>query len=241
MILTGVLLALAFWILETLIHAFIFHEGGLLQNLFPMEPNELWMRTLVCCLFIAYGIYAQFVVTRLKKSEEELLRLQGNKMPDASIYGITIPQQRVNGGPMIFLGVFAALTFWIVESFIHSSIFHEGKLLQNIFSKDPNELWMRIVVSCLLIALGIYAHSSFTKLKKSEEERLRLQKNLEESLTKLLSGFLPICANCKDIRAEDGTWVRIEGYLEKHSDVKFSHGICRKCAKVLYPDYVAKI
>ncbi|EQB63095.1 MAG: Two-component hybrid sensor and regulator [candidate division Zixibacteria bacterium RBG-1] len=128
MILIGVLLALAFWILETLIHAFIFHEGGLLQNLFPMDPNELWMRTLVCCLFIAYGIYAQFVVTKLKKSEDERLRLQGNKIPDVSIYGVTIPQQRVNGGPMIFLGVFAALTFWTIESLIHTYMFHQPGL-----------------------------------------------------------------------------------------------------------------
>lgn len=235
MILISILLALSFWIAEALIHAFIFHEGEVLQTLFPTEANELWMRTLVCCLLIAFGIYAQFMQTKLKMSEEERIQLQERAVP-----AISTGQFQLGGAPMIVLGVLGAFMFWILESLIHTSVFREGELLQNIFPKNANELWMRLLVSCLLIALGIYAHSSITKLKKSEAERLALQKKLEESLTKLLSGFVPICANCKNIREEEGMWIQIEGYIQKHTDVQFSHGICPKCAKVLYPDYVAK-
>ena len=235
MALIGVLLAFTFWIVEAFIHAFVFGEGELLRNLFVTNPNELWMRTLVCSLLIVFGMYAESTVAKLKASEEERLRPQGK-----ALQAVSIPGTQLSGIPMIVLGLFAALTFWILESFIHSSVFHEAALLQEIFPKDPNELWMRLLISCLLLALGIYAHVSMRKLKKSNEERLRLEKELENSLAKLLSGFIAICANCKDIREEDGTWIQIEGYVQKHSDVKFSHGVCQKCAKLLYPEYAVK-
>jgi hypothetical protein len=227
----GVLFAMFFWFLEAFVHSAVFGEGSYVVNLLPQSPNELWMRTLVCSLLIVFGIYAQSTVAKLKVSEEERSRVRGN-----ALQAVSIPQARFSGASMIFLGLLGALTFWIFESFIHSSLFHEGEFLENIFPREPNELWMRLLVSCLLIALGIYGHSSITKLKNSEEERLRLERELEESLTKLLSGFVPICANCKDIREDNGTWIQIEGYIQRHSDVKFSHGICQKCAKLLYPE-----
>lgn len=41
LIFIGVALALSYWIMEALIHAFIFKEGEVLQKLFPTDPNEI--------------------------------------------------------------------------------------------------------------------------------------------------------------------------------------------------------
>lgn len=54
---------------------------------------------------------------------------------------------------------------------------------------------------------------------------------------KTLSGLLPICANCKNIRNDKGYWERIESYIAKHSDAEFTHGICPECMRKLYPEY----
>ena len=51
---------------------------------------------------------------------------------------------------------------------------------------------------------------------------------------KTLSGFLPICANCKKIRDDDGFYQEIERYISKRTDAIFSHGICPDCASELY-------
>ena len=53
---------------------------------------------------------------------------------------------------------------------------------------------------------------------------------------RLLSGLLPICADCKRIRDERGLWHQMETYISGHSDAKFSHGICPECAKRFYDD-----
>ena len=51
-----------------------------------------------------------------------------------------------------------------------------------------------------------------------------------------LRSILPICVNCKKIRDDKNYWQKVEGYLSKYLDAKFSHGICPECIKILYPD-----
>jgi len=57
---------------------------------------------------------------------------------------------------------------------------------------------------------------------------------------KLLKGLLPICSSCKKIRDDKGYWNQIEGYIQTHTDAKFTHGIYPDCAKTIYPDYFDK-
>ena len=74
---------------------------------------------------------------------------------------------------------------------------------------------------------------------KAEKDRKKLIQELRDSLAKakLLSGLLPICANCKDIRNDKGYYEQIESYIRDHSEAEFSHSICPKCAKKLYPEF----
>ena len=73
---------------------------------------------------------------------------------------------------------------------------------------------------------------------KMEAERARLIQELETALNeiKVLQGVLPICSHCKNIRNKEGFWDRLETYIRKHSEIKFSHGICPDCADKYYPD-----
>jgi GAF domain-containing protein len=54
-----------------------------------------------------------------------------------------------------------------------------------------------------------------------------LEKAMREIAT--LEGLLPICAQCKQIRDDDHTWVPIEDYLKRHAPVTFTHGLCPAC------------
>jgi hypothetical protein len=37
--------------------------------------------------------------------------------------------------------------------------------------------------------------------------------------------------NCHKISTEQGAWNKLETYISKHSNAKFSHGICPDCFK----------
>jgi DNA-binding NtrC family response regulator len=74
--------------------------------------------------------------------------------------------------------------------------------------------------------------------KRVQEEREQLIDKLQAALAqvKQLSGLLPICASCKSIRDDKGYWQQLERYMNEHSEVKFTHGLCPVCARKLYPE-----
>ncbi|MBI9091847.1 MAG: PAS domain-containing protein [Desulfobacterium sp.] len=84
----------------------------------------------------------------------------------------------------------------------------------------------------------LLAIEDITERRQSEENQERLIIDLQDALekVKVLSGLVPICANCKKIRDDKGYWNQIEGYIQKHSEVKFSHGMCPECSDKLYGD-----
>jgi PAS domain S-box-containing protein len=79
---------------------------------------------------------------------------------------------------------------------------------------------------------------NITEILQVEREREQLILELQVALQKVktLSGLLPICASCKNIRDDQGYWKQIEVYIRDHSEAEFTHGICPGCARKLYPE-----
>jgi PAS domain S-box-containing protein len=77
-----------------------------------------------------------------------------------------------------------------------------------------------------------------TDRKRAEEDRENLIKDLKTALVhvRTLSGLLPICANCKKIRDDQGYWTQIESYIRDHSQAQFTHGVCPECAERFFPE-----
>ncbi|SHK22187.1 PAS domain S-box-containing protein [Desulfatibacillum alkenivorans DSM 16219] len=84
----------------------------------------------------------------------------------------------------------------------------------------------------------IGTHSDISDRKEWELEREHLIQELRQTLdqVKTLSGLLPICSFCKKIRNDEGSWDKLESYIQKHSEATFSHGVCKECAKIHYPE-----
>jgi DNA-binding NtrC family response regulator len=81
------------------------------------------------------------------------------------------------------------------------------------------------------------SHSIERQRLETERERLILE--LQEALSKVkqLSGLLPICASCKQIRDDKGYWTQVEVYMSEHTEIDFTHTVCPECTKKLYPEY----
>jgi PAS domain S-box-containing protein len=122
---------------------------------------------------------------------------------------------------------------------------YEGPTIDK--SKKEKERWVTTVKVPLRDTQGkiistVGISRDITERKKGEAERERLITQLQDALAdvKLLSGLVPICANCKKIRDDQGYWTQIESYIQDRSDAKFSHSICPDCAAKLYPNYFPK-
>jgi two-component system, response regulator PdtaR len=67
---------------------------------------------------------------------------------------------------------------------------------------------------------------------RMEREREELIERLEQALAEVaqLRGLFPICAWCRKVRDDQGYWDSIEGYLARHLNTRYTHGICQDCA-----------
>ncbi|QDR80925.1 histidine kinase [Sporomusa termitida] len=53
------------------------------------------------------------------------------------------------------------------------------------------------------------------------------------SLITELSGLIPICSSCHNIRDENGEWVTISKYIREHSEAELTHDYCPDCTRQL--------
>ncbi|MEI6207943.1 MAG: response regulator [Desulfuromonadales bacterium] len=91
-----------------------------------------------------------------------------------------------------------------------------------------------------LVLLRVRNHLELKDQRDVLEQRtLELEKALTE--IKVLKGIIPICAQCKKIRDDQGYWNQLEVYISEHSDAEFSHGLCPACIKELYPEQYARL
>ncbi len=91
-------------------------------------------------------------------------------------------------------------------------------------------------IAALLGSLIIYIAGHM--LDKKDREQQELIKNLQDALLeiKTLQGIVPICSFCKKIRDDKGFWSQVESYVSKHTEAKFSHGVCPDCRDEHYPE-----
>lgn len=82
-----------------------------------------------------------------------------------------------------------------------------------------------------------------TARKAAEEERERLLGELQTALAevKVLQEILPICSYCKKIRDDENFWLSVESYISRHTNTKFSHGICPDCMTLHVEPQIAQL
>src|ERR1700690_1435250 len=117
---------------------------------------------------------------------------------------------------------------WFVSK--NSGIFFSGISLITILCSDilagkNYELsFIEIWNSVMYLAFFIIAALLLSELKIALLLRTGLIADLQSALreVKELTGILPICANCKKIRDDDGYWHDVAVYIRDHTNAKFS-------------------
>lgn len=119
---------------------------------------------------------------------------------------------------------------------IYLTAFTSEEIVESAKTTEPfGYLVKPFNISNLRSAIEMALHKAKTE-RKREEFILELQDRL--SKTKTLENTLTICSSCKKIRIRKDQWDHIEKYIREHSDIEFTHGICKECMKKLYPDFI---
>ncbi|MBN1178134.1 MAG: GAF domain-containing protein [Anaerolineae bacterium] len=72
----GFALGAVYWLLESVVDVVFFDRGTFLQAVFSQDLHEIWMRSLVWVVLIAFGIYAQAVIDERKAFERKQQRVE---------------------------------------------------------------------------------------------------------------------------------------------------------------------
>ncbi|MGB2769419.1 MAG: PAS domain S-box protein, partial [Candidatus Zixiibacteriota bacterium] len=71
---------------------------------------------------------------------------------------------------MILMGIGLGILFLVLQSTVTVFVFHEGSLVEEMFTLEAHKVWMRSLTLCILIMFCIYALSVISERKRAEEE-----------------------------------------------------------------------
>lgn len=196
---------------------------------------------------IALVLVEDFLLDEIAGVEKQGLniRLQGDD-PDAAVTPVFYESDDWNAANAVSMKIKVPNGEWILK--ISSSM-----------GGSRHYLWARILGWALAVLVFGYVFSQQYRVQKNQLEIIKLNGQLREELrerelsakqkehlilelqtalgdVKTLSGLLPICSKCKKIRDDDGYWNDLEAYFEEHSNLLFTHGMCKNCADSLYGD-----
>ena len=125
-----------------------------------------------------------------------------------------------------FLGALGALLFAL---FCSSVWFAADVMAGHTHPSAIHAVWNTMIRLIAFCSIG-WSISSLKQIVDHEKESAeKLRKSLSE--IRLLQAFLPICAQCKKIRDEQGVWHQLEAYISEHANTQFSHSYCPECCK----------
>jgi len=73
MVLSGLLVATIFWLIDSILHIFFFNEFDIILQLIGPNQYNIAIRLIVLCLFVLFGSHAQYTINARKKAEQELV------------------------------------------------------------------------------------------------------------------------------------------------------------------------
>jgi PAS domain S-box-containing protein len=255
----SITLALAVWLTDALLHA-LFAHSSLPGTWDPTSPqHDILIRSFASGYVLLFGLLISRSISQRRTAEEalrdserryrELAESIGdvffavdrslgctywNKATE-QLTGVSAPE--AIGGLVSGL-LPEAMGIGIVRACQETLTRGQPQTLVLDQPNGATEPWYEIHVYPSLQGLSVFARD-ITDRKRAEQEREELIRQLQGALAhvKTLKGLLPICANCKRIRDDQGYWRTVEAYVREHSEAEFTHGLCPDCARQLYSDY----
>ena len=129
----------------------------------------------------------------------------------------------------VSIGNFLAVSYWILEAYFDSILIEDTSFAMRLFPSDPNELWMRSLVSVLFIGFGLYAHRAHVRIRATEKLNVDAAFLLRNALSNTIRGLFPICVYCKKICDEDNQWVAPDRFISAQTEAEFARVVCDKC------------
>ena len=134
-----------------------------------------------------------------------------------------------NSPPLLIIACFLVAIFWIIEAYLDSIFIETASFTARLLPSDPNELWMRGLVSIILIGFGGYAEKTQASILRSRTLNMETVRLFRNALSRTIRGTFPICSICKNIHVHGDIWIPPENFISAQSEAEFTTSICKRC------------
>lgn len=125
---------------------------------------------------------------------------------------------------------FVGLGFSVALAVLSATVwFGISILLGQVYSHPFYAVWNFLIHLISFLAIGWSVYNMRYSFERERKEAEDLERALSE--IKVLEAFLPICAQCKKIRDQQGAWKQLEVYIGQQTGTQFSHTYCPECAR----------
>lgn len=118
--------------------------------------------------------------------------------------------KRLINKEVVKIGVFMLLILWLLESAVHAFIFKEGSFINNLFSLDLHEIWMRALILIIFTIFICYTGKIISNLKKAESISKESQSELSQIFNSAADAMRVIDKDFNVLRAND-TFIKLTG------------------------------
>ena len=165
----SVIFGFSYWAIEAVRDVIAFERGTFFKRFFMPDGKALWMRVLVFCVILLFGVITDKIRNKRKTVKWRILF--------RSEWGI------------FYISVGFSLLYWIFEAFREVFIYNSLSFFQTVLSPSPMFLWMRIMAVFFIVLYGLFIQIQVNDLRCEEKllqnEHLHLEKLLHSRSAEL--------------------------------------------------------
>jgi len=111
---------------------------------------------------------------------------------------------------LVLIGVGLSSLFWVLESAAHVIVFRDVSLVRQLYSPEPHEVWMRLIVISIFISFGIYSQWIVSARRRAEEAAKLASAELYQIFETAADGMRVIDKEFNVLRANE-TFLTLSG------------------------------
>ena len=127
---------------------------------------------------------------------------------------------------LVYIGIGLGVIFWILESALHVLVFKQIGFMEQLYSPEPHEAWMRLTIVAMFIIFGIYSQMIVNGRRRAE----RKTKLVNTELTQIFE----TAADAMRVVDKEFNVLRINETFSTLSGMSREDIIGKKCFEVLH-------
>ncbi|OIQ00215.1 MAG: hypothetical protein AUK35_03515 [Zetaproteobacteria bacterium CG2_30_46_52] len=94
------------------------------------------------------------------------------------------------GVHLTYLGIFLGVLYWPLEAALHALVFSDADFMDTLLSDDPDEIWMRLIISSAFVAFGLLSQNMLRQQQHSQLQLKRSRDRLQRVIDSTFDAYV---------------------------------------------------